>query len=651
MNEIRNLLTFRTEIKLDDYFTSTERHAHIPILPAQNSKWTMNLLLAFLNQMNSFTQERRRAFTITKTHPKRVFFYFNHRIEEGLKLFVQIQPSIVLKLSLTYIRSHWTRKHIMISSLEGKGGKILTKMTYREHIYYETCFSDVNAATIALLYDDSVLFIPKSYFSDIFHYFATKIAEVNVDNSSESKSLQQYIDIWIEKEKKTINSLEDLKENINGYLKLTVQSQTGTRRAAKVKVNEQEMNIISGVYITPWARSILTENEGLVQGFLLDTTWAVMPFYVTAILMSSSYSAGIPLGFSFGNSEDKMIYNNILQTVSLQTNYSFEGKVIESDQGSALRSSIKEFKMLHLACLRHLLVSLKMNEPSFIIGHLLRAASEKDYTHAQEKLLETLLQTKDADKLSFYQNILSKVGLSFNGTSVDGYASDRWHEVSILQRIALRMPTTTNSLESTHGHLNAKTPRRNNFWMSLYRIVEHIMLKSQNVNKAIKRNYNHAVAKTKKRAGMLDNERLEAESKYYETTNDNCLCSENKVMSAMLGVNLPCSHRIRRGEPIPKCPSIAPFITNQWNELHIEFEIIPQEEPLPARTTEYYDKKMAVNMIKRCSKYKSTEKIQEYVDEHYSQFPKPIESFLNNHPDELIDMINAGINYFSSLIT
>ncbi|KAK8896368.1 hypothetical protein M9Y10_014266 [Tritrichomonas musculus] len=45
-----------------------------------------------------------------------------------------------------------------------------------------------------------------------------------------------------------------------------------------------------------------------------------------------------------------------------------------------------------------------------------------------------------------------------------------WTKVSLLKRIPFKMPTTTNSLESTHGHLNKKMPRRNNFWMSLFRI-------------------------------------------------------------------------------------------------------------------------------------------------------------------------------------
>jgi hypothetical protein len=48
---------------------------------------------------------------------------------------------------------------------------------------------------------------------------------------------------------------------------------------------------------------------------------------------------------------------------------------------------------------------------------------------------------------------------------------ERWKQVSMLERVPARMPPTTNSLESIHGHLNAQTSRRNTFSRSLHRIV------------------------------------------------------------------------------------------------------------------------------------------------------------------------------------
>ena len=108
-----------------------------------------------------------------------------------------------------------------------------------------------------------------------------------------------------------------------------------------------------------------------------------MSLYVTSILMGSAYNTGIPLAFAFGNSEDKAMYLDLLQTFEQQVGVSLHNKVIESDQGSALKAAIAEFKMLHLACLRHLLVSLKYNFALYHIGLLLRAVSDVDFEGAK----------------------------------------------------------------------------------------------------------------------------------------------------------------------------------------------------------------------------------------------------------------------------
>ena len=164
----------------------------------------------------------------------------------------------------------------------------------------------------------------------------------------------------------------------------------------------------------------------LIQGFMLDTTWHIMPYYVTSILMASSFNIGVPLASSFGHGETRNIYTELLGTIHDQLNYSFEQKIIESDQGSALKSAINEYRMIHLACLRHLLVSLKFNESSEIIGELIKAESPKDYEHAKEVLTQRLLSISNEEQLALYRKILGKVGLSFVDGKLEGFESSRW---------------------------------------------------------------------------------------------------------------------------------------------------------------------------------------------------------------------------------
>jgi hypothetical protein len=54
------------------------------------------------------------------------------------------------------------------------------------------------------------------------------------------------------------------------------------------------------------------------------------------------------------------------------------------------------------------------------------------------------------------------------------------------------MPSTTNALESIHGHLNEATPRRNDFWPSMKRLADHINEGIKRWPDAVRHNFNHA---------------------------------------------------------------------------------------------------------------------------------------------------------------
>ena len=54
---------------------------------------------------------------------------------------------------------------------------------------------------------------------------------------------------------------------------------------------------------------------------------------------------------------------------------------------------------------------------------------------------------------------------------------NKWDTISQIERIKYSMPSTTNALESSHGHLNGQLPRRNNFWSAMLRLVTFILKK------------------------------------------------------------------------------------------------------------------------------------------------------------------------------
>ena len=77
---------------------------------------------------------------------------------------------------------------------------------------------------------------------------------------------------------------------------------------------------------------------------------------------------------------------------------------------------------------------------------------------------------------------------SYANNEITKFDENRWKQVSMMERVFYEMPSTTNSLESSHGHLNCKTPRRNNIWAALNRIITFLI--NQNYNYQHKINHN-----------------------------------------------------------------------------------------------------------------------------------------------------------------
>ena len=72
---------------------------------------------------------------------------------------------------------------------------------------------------------------------------------------------------------------------------------------------------------------------------------------------------------------------------------------------------------------------------------------------------------------------LHRIGLQFEDGKISIFDMKQWKRISMIERAKIRMPSTTNSLEASHGHINGATPRRNEFLSSLSRLT-HSLTKS-----------------------------------------------------------------------------------------------------------------------------------------------------------------------------
>ncbi len=95
--------------------------------------------------------------------------------------------------------------------------------------------------------------------------------------------------------------------NAEGILDLQL-TKKDLKTKAHITIDGIDYSILSGIYISPYAKSILEKNVEILDGLLMDTTWRVLPYYVTSILMCSVCNIGIPIAFSFGKGETASLY-------------------------------------------------------------------------------------------------------------------------------------------------------------------------------------------------------------------------------------------------------------------------------------------------------------------------------------------------------
>lgn len=197
-------------------------------------------------------------------------------------------------------------------------------------------------------------------FSEAFHAFVLKLMKNGLVENDDTISFFQYFDWFCNENTESVSDIQSLKEKIAG---------DKIRNYPKINDDDQMYNITSGVYILPSAKLIVTENK--INGYLLDATFRILPFFTTSILMASVFNTGIALEFSFTRTETEEGFSLLLGTLKMKCGKNFEEQIIETDQGTALTSSIKLHKMIHLKCLRYFLKNVQSNICSFHIKELI----------------------------------------------------------------------------------------------------------------------------------------------------------------------------------------------------------------------------------------------------------------------------------------
>lgn len=353
-----------------------------------------------------------------------------------------------------------------------------------------------------------------------------------------------------------INNLQDLVNlGLKGYLKLILLPKTTYKRLPVYSIGDDDYYITGGVFIMPQTKWILNNPAITLRGFIMDTTWKALSKHVTSIITASFMNSSFPLGFSFGRGETKLQYKLLLDTITEQTHFDFNGRVLESDQGPALLGICSDFNMKHLACLHHLLKGFKKLKYSYEIQQLVTRVSDYDKRNCFEFFSEKFSKiiSENPKEKTQINNCLKKIGLKYED-EIYIHNKFRWEEVSMNCRKDYGMPSTTNTLEAIHGQINHQVPRNNCFYPSILRVHNEMNEKYKNLIHQIKHNYNSLKSRTIKEMKKITNDQMEKMIFFYETSIQSCQCSQNKIESQNYQVDIPCMHRIHLGAEFPALP-------------------------------------------------------------------------------------------------
>ncbi len=642
-------LSFVTNQAYSSDFTGINAPKYHDICTDGDEKINLRDISVFLNEKDELIF--RKCVHIASTPSYFTFTYRNNR-DTRAKMKIRVYSDWTLSVSVTLplLVLYGVSETRITRTLIGSQNRRLKKPRFVSLLSYSINLKFSKLSTISMYNNLPILFFDKSDFSFAFHYFVKHIFRLPYelfDNTPETKNLFDYYNSWVGVKKRvnTINSLESFIRNINGYLHLQLVPYSENDKLETIQFGCNKYSVLGGIYVSPLAKSIFTDNRALIDGLMLDTTWRTINKYVTSILMCVSHNVGISVAFAFGGSEDKDLYNMFIDTFRTLYRIDIKGFNVESDQGSALRSVCDSFDGIHLACLRHFKVSLKTYKFSHQISNLISVRSQKELDTLMKLYSdEFALITDPLDKRKLGIQ-LHKVGLVFDNGELKIDEEEKWNKVSMLARIPTRMPSTTNSLEATHGHLNELVQRRNTFWTSLFRLARSIHDRDISFRDHLKHTYQRIKRNVTRRARFTEVNVMRNEIAFFNSTNEKCECGEMALESSMMRIQIPCSHMVSCGAEFPPLPDVDLYLYPCWSKGTFSCTRLERENEAPPMDKQAKLKESAIKSIKRYSHYRNKAEIREFVERNFDDE----QGYALGKPVNFYRLTHKGIVHFSNL--
>ena len=230
--------------------------------------------------------------------------------------------------------------------------------------------------------------------------------------------------------------------------------------------------------VFPWSVDLLDEGANCA---MTDATFKIMKPYTLSILSLIFANESIPIAFSVSPTEEAssylQIYQHVVEILCEQipaTNP--EDNVLTqlplvSDMGKAIQKLAREKRLCWLICHRHLIESVGSN--SFVgdcVRRLLRCCSEDEYFQTRAVIANEIdaLFPKNDDGCQGTPPHFRVLLMMMEIIAPDEtHSRERW-----ARWLRFGCPTTSNALESVHGHLNAHVQPRQSFVERLKIVVD-----------------------------------------------------------------------------------------------------------------------------------------------------------------------------------
>jgi hypothetical protein len=220
-----------------------------------------------------------------------------------------------------------------------------------------------------------------------------------------------------------------------------------------------------------------------------------------------------------------------------------------SDRHEAIKQFCIEMGIEHYFCITHILRNIgNRHHYLYLIKRLLKLYRQEDVYDCLQYInseIDTSSMTSDEVQT------LQKVGLTLiDSCIVIDDTTDLFSKCCQAFRTDLRIPPSTSSLETVHGHINDKKARNSTLVHQFEVLIDFVTNRTSNIEKRIKLKFERRFNAFQRRS-TLPMSVINEEIALYQSTIDDCKCSETHLIKKLYKRDVPCRQLMQLGAPLP----------------------------------------------------------------------------------------------------